>query len=257
MHCKKHGCPKCSGNAPYTNEEYIKKASKRHNNRYDYSKLNYIREHIPVTIICPIHGEFTQKPYSHLNGRGCPKCFGSPRKTTSQFIQECNIVHNFKYDYSLCEYTTAHNKVKIICPIHGEFMIKAAYHVLGGRCPECAKRENKFEEDVLNFIKTFYSGEIIRCDRKTLYDKSTKKCKEIDIFLPDLSIGIECDGEYWHELHEKRVPNYHKRKQKLFDLYGIHQHNIKFYDWFNNKEIEKEKLKNIINNNDNEKIYKN
>lgn len=30
--------------------------------------------HDPVTIICPIHGEFQQKPYKHLQGQGCPIC---------------------------------------------------------------------------------------------------------------------------------------------------------------------------------------
>ena len=30
--------------------------------------------HDPVTIICPKHGEFQQKPYKHLNGQGCPIC---------------------------------------------------------------------------------------------------------------------------------------------------------------------------------------
>lgn len=247
VHLKGHGCPNCcKRNKPYTNEEFTSLANKVHNNRYDYSKIEYVNEHIPITIICPIHGEFQQKPYAHLQGKGCFECNGSKRKTNEEFITQANIIHNFKYDYSLCNYENAHKKVLLICPEHGQFYIKPNFHLLGGKCPKCVSCENKFEVDVYNFIKEIYSGEIIRCDRKTLYDNSTKKCKEIDIFLPDLSLGIECNGEYWHMLHEKRNPGYHKRKQKLFDMYDIQQHVINFADWTNNNDSEKEKLRSII-----------
>jgi hypothetical protein len=55
-------------------DEFKKKASLIHNNFYDYSKVDYIRGHDKVTIICPKHGEFTQTPSAHLTGRRCPKC---------------------------------------------------------------------------------------------------------------------------------------------------------------------------------------
>ena len=45
-----------------------------HGDKYDYSKVEYINNHIPITIICPEHGEFEQTPCNHLNGAGCPKC---------------------------------------------------------------------------------------------------------------------------------------------------------------------------------------
>lgn len=36
--------------------------------------------------------------------------------------------------------------------------------------PQRINSKNKFELDVYNFIQKIYSGEIIRCDIKTLYD---------------------------------------------------------------------------------------
>jgi hypothetical protein len=42
-------------------------------------------------------------------------------KTTQLFIKDANIVHNFKYDYSLVNYINSKTKVKIICSIHGVF----------------------------------------------------------------------------------------------------------------------------------------
>lgn len=50
----------------------------------------------------------------------------SKRKTREQFIEEAIKVHGDRYDYSLVEYKTKEDKVKIICPIHGIFEQKAS-----------------------------------------------------------------------------------------------------------------------------------
>jgi len=55
-------------------EEFIARAKKIHNDRYDYSKVVYVGTHIKIIIICPIHGEFEQRPSAHLQGCGCCKC---------------------------------------------------------------------------------------------------------------------------------------------------------------------------------------
>ena len=152
VHLGGHGCPKCcKRNTPYSNKEFIEKANKVHNNKYDYSKVNYINEKVPIIIICPIHGEFRQKPYAHLQGKGCFECKGSKRKTNDEFISQANLIHNFKYDYSLCNYENAHKKVLLVCPEHGQFYIKPNFHLCGGRCPKCVNSENKFETDVFTF----------------------------------------------------------------------------------------------------------
>ena len=57
-----------------TTEEFIKEAKEINGNKYDYSKVVYVNQLTEVCIICPIHGEFWQKPKNHLKGRGCPKC---------------------------------------------------------------------------------------------------------------------------------------------------------------------------------------
>jgi len=64
----------CSGNKKYTTEEFIKKATKIHNNRYDYSLVDYINTNTKVKIICKKHGIFEQTPKKHLKGQECPKC---------------------------------------------------------------------------------------------------------------------------------------------------------------------------------------
>lgn len=57
-----------------TQDEFITKAKEIHGDKYDYSEVDYKTNNIPVTIICPIHGPFSQLPVSHLMGRGCKPC---------------------------------------------------------------------------------------------------------------------------------------------------------------------------------------
>ena len=57
-----------------TTEEFIDKANKVHNNRYDYSRVEYKNSQTKICIVCPKHGEFWQTPAMHLYGNGCSKC---------------------------------------------------------------------------------------------------------------------------------------------------------------------------------------
>jgi Zn finger protein HypA/HybF involved in hydrogenase expression len=128
----------------FTTEDFILKGKESHKGIYDYSKVNYINNLTPVIIICPIHGEFSQKPVKHLNGlHGCPKCSGR-NKTTEEFNKECEKIHNYIYDYSKVIYINAHSKITIICKEHGEFQQKAYQHLQGSGCPKCSHRSFKY-----------------------------------------------------------------------------------------------------------------
>ena len=73
------GCPLCAPSKiskikTLTTDEFIKKAKKIHENKYDYSLTKYVNSKTKIKIICPIHGIFEQTPNNHLKGCGCPKC---------------------------------------------------------------------------------------------------------------------------------------------------------------------------------------
>jgi hypothetical protein len=121
---------------PYS-EIFIEKATKLHNNKYNYSECNIINSKIKVDIICPIHGVFEQRPNDHLKGYGCGKCGGTKKLSNKEFIDKANTIHNSKYDYSKCEYINAKSNISIICPIHGIFEQKANNHLNGKGCKEC------------------------------------------------------------------------------------------------------------------------
>jgi len=113
-----------------TTEEFIIKAREVHEDKYDYSKTDYINSKTPVIIICPEHGEFTQKPYVHINHKsGCSKCSGTYKPTTEEFIIKAREVHGDTYDYSKTIYTNARKSVIIICPLHGEFTSNPDNHL--------------------------------------------------------------------------------------------------------------------------------
>jgi len=147
----KAGCPKCANNILYTNNEFIEKSNIVHNNKFDYSKVNYKTAHIKVIINCPEHGDFKQKPSRHLSGDGCPKCANNILYTNDEFIKKSNLVHNNKYNYSLTKYVNSYTKVKIICPEHGEFEQNPSSHLKGTMCQMCYADSRKTSKE--NFIK--------------------------------------------------------------------------------------------------------
>lgn len=75
------GCPDCNmENRPstkLTTDEFIERARKVHGDKYDYSEVDYDGTFKEVKIICPTHGDFEQKPNTHLKGHGCSKCNNS------------------------------------------------------------------------------------------------------------------------------------------------------------------------------------
>ena len=70
------------------------------------------------------------------------------------FIEKVNIEQYNKYDYSLVVYKGSLIKVKIICPIHGEFEQTPKNHLKGSGCPKCARerQNNKTKSNTNSFI---------------------------------------------------------------------------------------------------------
>ena len=254
----KSGCPICSKKIQSekkhilfkkTKEKFIQQAKKIHGDKYDYNLVDYINTNTKVKIICPIHGEFTQTPKHHLDGSSCPECAKIKRAKSrltdwDKVLKKIKNTHNDKYDYSKSIYKGLKNKIEIICSKHGSFWMTPVNHYNGKQdCPKCMLQSiSKQEKEIVEFIKSIYNGEIVQNDRKFLNGK------EIDIYIPELKIGIEYDGLYWHN----NVNNYYKfeecRKQ------GIRLIQVTEWEWINEKEKIKNFLKNILLKN-NKKIY--
>jgi very-short-patch-repair endonuclease len=175
----------------YSNETYIEKANKIHNNKYDYSLLKYDGVNKKIKIICPVHGEFEQIADNHIRKKyGCPKCVGKGLNK-EEYIKKFNFIFLNKYDYILLKKLIKYNSIiKVICPIHGEFETKPYIHIRGHGCPKC--KESKGERE----IRLFLENNNIKFD----YQFKFKKCKNkkelpFDFFVKDLNLCIEFDGE--------------------------------------------------------------
>ena len=97
-----------------------------------------------VTIVCLEHGAFVQKARAHYAGNGCPRC-GRMRKSMiaiyqEEFVQEAQVVHGKKYDYSRVKFKSKRNseRIEIVCPDHGVFLQNPMNHLRGSGCRECA-----------------------------------------------------------------------------------------------------------------------
>ena len=164
-HLQNHGCPYCAENVRFTTEDFIKKAKEIHGDKYDYSKVEYNGNRNSVTIVCPKHGEFRQRVYNHMMGKGCFKCAHELRTIdTKEFIRQAVLKHGDKYDYSKVEYIDTRTKVCIICSKHGEFWQNPQHHLSGGNCPNCMKsstqefieKAKEVHGDLYDYSKTDY-----------------------------------------------------------------------------------------------------
>lgn len=125
-------------------QNFINNANKKHNNKYDYSLVDYINNTIPVIIICPKHGQLKQIPKEHLKRNGCSKCGREKQnvnrtRTQDQFIEKAKNLHGTKYDYSKVKYVKSNIPIEIICPIHNSFFLKPVAHLQKRGCQKCGK----------------------------------------------------------------------------------------------------------------------
>ena len=95
------------------------------------------------------------------------------------------------------------------------------------------------ELNLLHFIKSIYSGEIIHNDTKLLHGL------ELDIYLPELAVAFELNGDRFHsDLYKTR--HYHLKKTTECELNGVRLIHIWLCDWLSKPDIIKSQIKNIL-----------
>jgi len=183
--------------------KWLYKVNEKFNNKFDYSKVEYINNDTKVNIICPTHGEYLQSPDSHLSSKfGCPKC-GNARSNKNRVWKQENCIkafkdkHSDKFDYSKVNYKSRYEKVTIICPIHGEFETTPDAHI-GSKtgCPKCGR--NMLSESLTEKIDDF-----IEKAKNIHGDKYDYSKVEYASTLTHITIICPIHGEF------EQVPNNH------------------------------------------------
>ena len=211
-HLDGHGCTKCgkiemSKKSSITNEYFIEKSSKLHNNKYDYSLIvNINNTNDVVSIICPIHGEFDQRVSNHISGKGCKDCgyeksFLDPEESLKIFIEKSTKLHKDKYSYDKSVYINSATPLKITCLLHGEFEQTPNSHTSGSGCTKCGYIKNGLNLRLSNdeFIQRCKDVHSERYDySKTEYVNSRVKvdiiCKTHGIFSQNAGFHMEGGG---------------------------------------------------------------
>lgn len=173
--CKKCSYEKISEECNKGKEKFIEESNLNHNNKYNYSLVEYKNNKTKVRIICPEHGIFEQRPDAHIHS-GCIKCGGNSKKSKEEFIKESKLIHGNKYDYSLVEYKNNKTKVKIICLEHGIFEQIPRSHLRGCGCEKCSFN---YKKDINDFLKSALEIH----GNKYIYDKSIYKSSLTKIII--------------------------------------------------------------------------
>ena len=203
-------------NIPWTIEE-LKKEALLYGARNDFKKGNEgayatARKHGIIEEIC-----------SHMKS---PK-----RKYTEEELREAAKPFNTRRRFKLGEV----QKYKAALRYGKDFMDDICSHM------KKSKGTSIEEEKILSIVRQYFS----QACKKRFYNKDKEKYKqiffELDIFIPELNIGIEFDGEYWHSdaILQKRAginaKEYHERKDNFFNSLGIKVLHVKEKNWEYNK----------------------
>jgi len=128
------------------------------------------------------------------------------------------------------------------CDKGHEFLIKSDNYLSRKKlnisiCTTCFPIGNSIsiaEQELFEFISSIYDGNIVQSYRDGL---------EIDIYIPDLKIGFEFNGLYWHS-ESYKGKNYHLKKLNYFKSKEIRV----FFIWEDDWNLKKEIVKSMISN---------
>lgn len=135
-------------------EEALARFHETHGDRYDYSRVEYVKSNAKVLILCREHGPFEQIPSAHWGGSGCPTCwFEKQRRTKSMdfetFASRARERFEERYTYDPASWDTHSNMQKKMlrfwCPEHGQQEMRPESHIASATgCGQCS-RERFFD----------------------------------------------------------------------------------------------------------------
>lgn len=102
------------------------------------------------------------------------------------------------------------------------------------------KSDKTLEFELFNYIKTLTDKEIIRNSRDIIPPL------ELDIYIPEMKLAFEFNGNYWHSFNFSNKKDYHYNKTILCEKLGIRLVHVWEYEWVNENEKIKDFIKNVM-----------
>lgn len=180
-----------------TNEEYIVELTEALKNtgdleKYDLSKINYVKATTKVTITCLKHGDKEVAPFHLLNGRRCGECKGIKlsnlhRAEWEKVKEHAKAVWGDLYDYSEFMYVNNYTQGIILCkkPGHGSFTKSMGHHIgMGQGCPTCKKEELKtiqVDKGIISFLEI--SSKTTKFKEKYTYDNVVYNSRNLPVMV--------------------------------------------------------------------------
>jgi very-short-patch-repair endonuclease len=120
-----------------------------------------------------------------------------------------------------------------------EVFVDFCFHNHKTFCPNCnpiIPHKSLAEQELAEIVKTNYSGEILYNDRTVLHGK------EIDIYIPELKLGFELDGIWWHQNDSKSA----LEKTNACETLGIKLFHIWDIELETKRQIVEDKIKTLL-----------
>lgn len=239
--CKKHGffyqtpsnhllgkgCPKCRDEFLREKfslpKEYVnKKVEEKFKGNIKILTDFYHNVDSKILANCSHHGDFETTVYYLLNCKyACPLCaekeksFSSSETKLIKKIETLSEKFNGKYDYKIESYKTDTKKIKIVCPIHGEFEQSITSHLASPTgCPKCSIKNSYIENKIQKYLEK----------NNIIFEKNNRSILnglEIDFYIPEFKVGIECNGIFWHSELAGKDKKYHLSKTEMSNKSGI------------------------------------
>ena len=154
-------CPFCSGKAKKTDAEFKQEVYNLVGDEYTFLD-SYVNAKTKLRVKHNKCGNvYEVQPYSFLQGKRCPKCFGNFKKTDADFKKEVFDLVGNEYAF-LDPYVNANTKIKVKHNKCGNiYKVKPNNFINGSRCPYCfgtpKKTDAQFKQGIFDLVGDEYT----------------------------------------------------------------------------------------------------
>lgn len=196
-----------------------------------------------------------------VQNQSCKECVKCKKRQESE-----DKIRQYVSQYGVTDVNAEiiRNKFSGTCKKGHEFYSRLSNFRKNNQCPECYREAHGFslaENEVCDYIRSLYSGEIVVRTRKVIGPH------EIDIHLPEVKLAFEYDGFYYHSYNPTKAVKdprakfkteapsitYHRMKMDACVQVGVRLVHIFEDEWVFKKDICKSKIKSLLGLS--EKIY--